>query len=89
MLEMFGIRLPDFISPKHNPETFAVTQLLLTIPIVIAGFHFFSKGFPSFFRGHPNMDSLVAIGTTAAISYSVYNTILILMGRTELVMNLC
>jgi Cu+-exporting ATPase len=88
MLEMIGIRLPDFISPKHSPGTFAVTQLLLTIPIVIAGFHFFAKGFPSFFRGHPNMDSLVAIGTTAAITYSAYNTIMIFMGHTELVMNL-
>jgi Cu+-exporting ATPase len=88
MAEMVGIPLPDFISPMHSPKIFAVTQLLLTLPIVIAGFHFYTNGFPSLFRGHPNMDSLIAIGTTSAISYSVFNTVMIWMGRTELVMNL-
>ncbi|MBU2511489.1 heavy metal translocating P-type ATPase [bacterium] len=88
MLEMVGISLPAVISPMHNPSTFALLQLILVIPIVIAGAHFYSRGYPSFFRGHPNMDSLIAIGTTSAIGYSVWNTALILMGRTELVMNL-
>lgn len=88
MAEMVGVRLPDFISPMHSPDVFAVTQFLLTLPIVIAGFHFYTKGFPSLFSGHPNMDSLIAVGTTSAIGYSVFNTVLILMGRTELVMHL-
>jgi P-type Cu+ transporter len=88
MLEMVGIPLPDFISPMHNPGTFAVTQLLLTIPVVFCGLHFYLNGFPALFRGHPNMDSLIAIGTTAAIGYSLFNTVLILTGRTDLVMNL-
>lgn len=88
MLEMVGISLPSFISPVHSPAVFALVQLFLVIPIVIAGAHFYTKGYPTFFRGHPNMDSLIAIGTTAAIVYSAWNTVLILMGRTELVMNL-
>lgn len=88
MLEMVGIPLPRFISPVHSPGTFALAQLGLTLPIVIAGFHFYTNGFPTLFRGHPNMDSLIAIGTTAAISYSAVNTLLILAGRTEFVMNL-
>ena len=88
MAEMVGIPLPAFLSPHHSPGTYALTQLALTIPIVIAGFHFYVKGFPSLFRGHPNMDSLIAMGTTAAIGYSVFNTVLILTGRTEYVMNL-
>jgi P-type Cu+ transporter len=88
MAEMIGIQLPDFMSPRHRPGVFAVTQLLLTLPIVIAGIHFYTKGFPSLFRGHPNMDALIAIGTTSAIGYSAFNTVLILMGRTELAMNL-
>lgn len=88
MLEMVGIRLPDFISPMHSPGTFAVTQLLLTLPIVIAGFHFYTRGIPAFFSGHPNMDSLIAIGTITAIGYSAFNTIQILAGHTELVMHL-
>ncbi|MFH2130025.1 MAG: heavy metal translocating P-type ATPase, partial [bacterium] len=88
MLEMVGVSLPAIISPEFNPAAFAVLQLLLVIPIVIAGSHFYTKGYPSFFRGHPNMDSLIAIGTTAAIGYSAWNTAQILMGHTELVMNL-
>ncbi|MCW8799848.1 MAG: heavy metal translocating P-type ATPase, partial [Desulfobacter sp.] len=88
MLEMVGIPLPDFISPMHSPKTFAVSQLLLTIPIILCGLHFYIKGFPALFRGHPNMDSLIAIGTTSAIVYSAFNTVLILTGRTDLVMNL-
>ena len=88
MLEMVGISLPAFISPMHSPATFAVAQLLLTLPIVIAGFHFYTNGFPTLFNGHPNMDSLIAIGTTSAIGYSAWNTGQILLGNTELVMNL-
>ncbi|MBU2649117.1 cadmium-translocating P-type ATPase [bacterium] len=88
MLEMVGVSLPSIISPEINPSIFALLQLILTIPIVIAGSHFYTKGYPTFFRGHPNMDSLIAIGTTAAIGYSAWNTAFILMGRTELVVNL-
>ncbi|MBU3917151.1 heavy metal translocating P-type ATPase, partial [bacterium] len=88
MLEMVGVSLPALISPMHSPSTFALLQLFLVIPIVIAGAHFYTKGYPTFFRGHPNMDSLIAVGTTSAIGYSVWNTVLILMGRTEMVMNL-
>jgi Cu+-exporting ATPase len=88
MAEMVGIPLPAFLSPGHSPGTYALTQLALTIPIVIAGFHFYVKGFASLFRGHPNMDALIAMGTSAAIGYSIVNTVLILSGRTEYVMNL-
>lgn len=88
MAEMVGVPLPAFISPAHSPGTFAVFQLLLTLPIVIAGFHFYTNGFPALFRGYPNMDSLIAIGTTSAIGYSTWNTAMILAGDTHLAMNL-
>jgi len=88
MAEMVGISLPTIISPEHHPGTFALLQLILVIPIVIAGLHFYTKGYPTFFRGHPNMDSLIAVGTTSAIGYSLWNTVQILMGNTELVMYL-
>lgn len=88
MAEMVGVSLPVFISPEYNPAVFALTQLFLVLPIVFAGSHFYTKGYPTFFRGHPNMDSLIAIGTTAAIGYSAWNTVLILMGNTQMVMNL-
>ena len=88
MAEMVGISLPSFISPGHSPGTFALTQLMLTLPIVLAGFHFYTRGFPALFKGQPSMDSLIAIGTTAAIIYSAVNTVMIFLGRPEDVMHL-
>ncbi len=88
MLEMVGIPLPSIISPTHNPLNFALTQLFLVLPVVAAGFHFYTKGFSTLVRLQPNMDSLIAIGTSAAVGYSGWNTYQILMGKTELAMNL-
>ncbi|UCF39492.1 MAG: heavy metal translocating P-type ATPase [Acidobacteriota bacterium] len=88
MAEMFGIRLPELISPHHNPEIFALLQLLLVIPILVSGFHFYTHGFPALWRLAPNMDSLIAVGTAAAVGYSVWNTWLILSGQPELALHL-
>ena len=65
----------------HSPFEFAITQLLLTIPIIIAGYKFFTIGFKAFFKGKPNMDSLIAIGGTAAMLFSFYQTWLIWGGN--------
>lgn len=77
---MIGLPLPDVISPESNLKAFALLQLLLTLPVLFVGKHFYSKGFKSLFKGLPNMDSLIAIGTSAAIIYSTYATIMILNG---------
>lgn len=88
MSEMVGIALPEWISPMHHPMNFAVIQLLLVVPVMVAGFHFYSKGFGTLFRWQPNMDSLIAVGTSAAIGYSVWNTLQIFQGHPELAMHL-
>jgi P-type Cu+ transporter len=88
MAEMVGIRLPIMLSPMSNPETFAMVQLLLVIPILIAGVNFYTKGFPAMWRRSPNMDSLIAMGTSFAVGYSIWNTYLILNGAGHLAMNL-
>lgn len=77
---MVGISLPKIISPEHNLSLFAILQLLLTIPVVYVGKHFYTKGFKALFKRLPNMDSLIAIGTSAAIVYSIYATVMIIMG---------
>lgn len=69
--------LPDIIDMHHNPLNFALTQLILTVCILICGRKFYIVGFKTLFRGHPNMDSLVAIGTGSAFIYSLVMTILI------------
>lgn len=76
MGHMFGMPLPSIIDPAVNHTNFALIQLLLTIPVMILGGKFFTVGFRTLFKGHPNMDSLVALGTSAAFVYSLAVTAL-------------
>jgi|TARA_B100000315_G_scaffold112565_2_gene103135 Cu+-exporting ATPase len=86
MAEMVGISLPEIISPTHNPQNFALMQLVLVLPIVFAGFHFYTNGFKALLHRNPNMDSLIAVGTGAAIGYSTWNTLAVLQGDAQAVM---
>lgn len=72
MGHMLGAPLPSFFTGMENSMTFALVQLFLTLPILYAGRSYFKRGFSSLFRGSPNMDSLVAMGSGAAFVYSVY-----------------
>lgn len=74
--------LPRVIDPNINPLNFALTQLFLTIPIIIAGNKFFSKGVKSMIAKAPTMDSLITIGSSAALIYSFYSLYLIYNGDT-------
>lgn len=71
--------------PLSEPRVLSITQLVLTIPVIICGFHFYTSGFKSLFRGAPNMDTLIAVGTLAALSYSIYSTVLVYLGNTHAV----
>ena len=88
MGHMLGMPLPEFIDPMANAVTFALAQLVLTIPVIILGREFFKVGFKALVKGHPNMDSLVALGTSAAFLYSLISTVAIGMGNTHLAMDL-
>lgn len=57
-----------------NPYNFALTQFILCLPSLYFGRRFFIKGLPLIFKGHPNMDSLVAIGAAVSLIYSVVMT---------------
>ncbi|MCL1821034.1 MAG: cadmium-translocating P-type ATPase [Oscillospiraceae bacterium] len=70
----WSLPLPDIIHHHSNPLNFALTQLALTLPILIAGYRFYIVGFRALWLRAPNMDSLIAIGTSAAVIYSGYNT---------------
>ncbi|MDE7061485.1 MAG: heavy metal translocating P-type ATPase, partial [Lachnospiraceae bacterium] len=69
--------LPAFLDMEQHPMAFALAQLIFTVPILIFGRNFYLHGFPALFKGNPNMDSLVAIGTMAAFLYSFVMTVLI------------
>jgi len=81
MGHMLGLPLPAAINPESHPASFALVQLVLLMPIVIAGKKFYTVGMRALFKKSPNMDSLVAIGTGAAIMYSIYSTYMIMMGE--------
>ncbi len=63
--------MPELLDMNKNPYNFAIVQILLTMPIMFLGFKFFSNGFSSLFHGVPNMDTLVALSSTASFIYSV------------------
>ena len=68
----FSLPYPAFLLPENNPLLFAVVQLFLCLPVMAAGYRFYTVGYSSLFHRSPNMDSLVAVGTTAAFLYSFY-----------------
>lgn len=81
MLPGGGLPLPAFL---HQPLTFALVQLFLTLPVMYIGRAFYQKGFKTLFAGHPNMDSLIAVGTSAALVQGLMMTVLIARGQAEL-----
>jgi len=88
MGHMMGIHLPDILNPKKNAAIYSIVQLLLTIPVVYAGKDFFIHGFKNLVRKSPTMDSLIAMGASAAIIYSLYATYMTITVDPEYHMNL-
>ena len=72
MGHMLGAPLPQILSPEFNPLIFALVQLFLTLPIMYINRKYFRNGFKTLFKGSPNMDSLIAIGSGASAVYSIY-----------------
>ncbi len=77
MGHMFGIPMPK--SPYY-PAISAILQLLLTLPVVLLNFKYFRGGFSALFSLSPNMDSLIAVSSTASLAYSLYGMTRILLG---------
>lgn len=88
MGHMVGLALPMQLHPEHNPLLFALVQIALTIPILLAGYRFYTVGFNALARRSPNMDSLVAMGTAAAFIYGVFAVYRIAQGDVAYVHDL-
>lgn len=71
MGSMIGLPLPKFLSGEGNPVGFALTQLLLVLPVMYVNRKYYISGFKSLFHLSPNMDTLIAVGTVAAFTYGV------------------
>lgn len=80
MGHMFNWPLPEFLLGIPNVMNFAFTQFLLLLPVMYVNRKYFKVGFKTLFQGAPNMDSLIALGSTAAAVYGVYAIYKIGMG---------
>ncbi len=75
MGHMVGLPVPKIINPHINTLNFAIVQLILSVGSMVAGYKFYTIGFANLLKLKPNMDSLVATGTSAAFIYGVVLTI--------------
>ena len=80
MGSMVGLPLPSFLDHMAHPLVFVLSQLLLTLPAVWIGRGFYQRGFRNLIKRHPNMDSLIAVGTSAAFFYSLYSVSQVFLG---------
>lgn len=75
LVPLMYVSMGHMLTGKHMPDqplTMVLLQVVFLIPIVVLNKKYFLKGFPSLFRGSPNMDSLIAMGSAAAIIYGVF-----------------
>ena len=84
--EWFGLPIPQIVKNTFhgtkNIFVFAFSQLLLLIPIVYVNRNYFTIGFKRLFKGTPNMDSLIAISSTASILYGIFSVYILNSRRT-------
>jgi len=76
MISFIRLPFPAWLEPMDFPLNYAFSELLLLVPIIrLVGYKFYTVGFKSLAQRSPNMDSLIAIGTSAAILFSLYRRI--------------
>lgn len=72
MGHMIGLPIPSFLHGTENALSYVFTQFLLLLPIIYVNFSYYKIGFKMLFRRSPNMDSLIALGSGAAVAYGIY-----------------
>jgi Cu+-exporting ATPase len=80
MIKVVTLPFPRALAPMNFPLVYALAELLLVIPVIAVGYRFYTVGFRALIQRSPNMDSLIAVGTTAAVGYSIYNMFQIVQG---------
>ena len=73
MGHMISLPLPSFLEGVNNGVSFAFSQFLLTLPVMYVNRKYYINGFRALLKKSPNMDSLVATGSLAAIIYGIYS----------------
>jgi len=72
MSHMFGLPVPHIIYPVDHIFNYVAIQFIIAVTVMIIGKRFYKVGFRQLFMLSPNMDSLVAVGTSSAFIYSLY-----------------
>jgi len=85
MAPLLNLSLPAVFAPETNPLTYALLELLLVLPAVVVGYRFYTSGFYHLAKFSPNMDSLIALGTSAALGWGVYAAVRIALGDVVMV----
>lgn len=88
MIKIVRLPFPAGIDPMQYPLIYALAELLLVAPVIGVGYKFYTVGFKALIQRSPNMDSLIAVGTTAAVLYSIYNVFEIANGSFQAVESL-
>ena len=81
MGHMMGLPLPSFLTASHL--THAISQLVFCVPILILNRSYFTVGFSQLFRRSPNMDTLVALGASAGLVYSLIEMVRLAAGQAS------
>jgi Cu+-exporting ATPase len=81
MAYALSMPFPAALEPMHAPLPYAFVQLGLCLPVLCAGAPFYNSGLASIRRRAPNMDALIAIGTSAAVLHSLYSLFLLIKGQ--------
>jgi Cu+-exporting ATPase len=87
MIDWFSLPFSGALSMMmmNFPLVYALVELALVIPIMGVGYRFYTVGFKNLLRRSPNMDSLIAVGTSAAFIYSIFNVWQICQGNFRMV----
>ncbi|MBQ8309441.1 MAG: heavy metal translocating P-type ATPase [Clostridia bacterium] len=80
---MIGLPIPSFLTGAENAVFMALTQLLITLPVMVINFRFFKNGFKALFHLSPNMDSLIAVGSGAAVVYGLFAIVMMIFDPTS------
>ncbi len=72
MGHMINMPLPDFLTDTKGAVNFAFTQFLIALPVVIINGSYFTKGFKTLIKRSPNMDSLIAVGSSSSMIYGIF-----------------
>lgn len=72
MGHMMGLPVPSIFIGEENAVIFAFTQLLMTLPVIYVNRKYYINGYRMLFKGAPNMDTLIAVGSSAALIYGIF-----------------